>query len=161
MANLGLEKFLQKEGLDLVRTKVGDRYVVEAMREKTINIGGEPSGHVILNDYATTGDGLVTALQVLAVVAEMGIKVSQACHLFDPYPQLLENVRYQSGDPLSKQSVKDAIAKGEQRFGESGRVVIRKSGTEPLIRVMAEGEDQELVHSVVGDITSAVSAAIG
>ena len=160
MANLGLEKFLESEGLSLTRTKVGDRYVVEAMREKGINIGGEPSGHVVLSDYATTGDGLVTALQVLAVVTEKKTKVSEACYNFTPYPQLLENVRYKDGDPLSDKSVQAAIAKGEERFGDTGRLVIRKSGTEPLIRVMAEGQDMALVKEIVGDICAAVAKVV-
>ncbi len=160
MANLGFEKFLKAEGHSLVRTKVGDRYVVEAMRAKGINVGGEPSGHVILSDYATTGDGLVTALQVLSVVASEQIKVSEACHNFEPFPQLLENVRYSGGDPLADTSVKVAIAEGDKRLGDTGRLVIRKSGTEPLIRVMAEGEDMELVQSVVSDICAAITKAL-
>lgn len=156
MANMGLGKFLESEGLALERTKVGDRYVVEAMRAKGMNVGGEPSGHVILSDYATTGDGLVTALQVLAVVASEGRKVSDVCHKFDPFPQLLQNVRYCGGNPLDAESVKAAIKAGEGKLGKSGRLVIRKSGTEPLIRVMGEAEDSTLVTSVVGDICAAV-----
>ncbi len=156
MANMGLGKFLESEGLALERTKVGDRYVVEAMRAKGMNVGGEPSGHVILSDYATTGDGLVTALQVLAVVASEGRKVSDVCHKFDPFPQLLQNVRYCGGNPLDAESVKAAIKAGEGKLGKSGRLVIRKSGTEPLIRVMGEAEDSTLVTSVVGDICEAV-----
>lgn len=156
MANMGLGKFLESEGLTLERTKVGDRYVVEAMRAKGMNVGGEPSGHVILSDYATTGDGLVTALQVLAVVASEGRKVSDVCHKFDPFPQLLQNVRYCGGNPLDAESVKAAIKAGEGKLGKSGRLVIRKSGTEPLIRVMGEAEDSTLVTSVVGDICAAV-----
>lgn len=160
MANLGLEKFLEQQDMSLVRTKVGDRYVVEAMRAKGINVGGEPSGHVILSDYATTGDGLGTALQVLAVVAAEKVKVSDACHNFDPYPQLLENVRYSGGDPLSETSVKLVIAEADKKLGNTGRLVIRKSGTEPLIRVMAEGEDQKLVKTVVSDICAAVAKVL-
>jgi len=156
MANMGLEKYLSTLGLSLERTKVGDRYVVEAMRTKSMNVGGEPSGHVILSDHSTTGDGLMTALQVLAVVAGEGVKVSEACHSFEPYPQLLENVVFSGGDPLGDPQVKEAIAEGEKRFGDKGRLVIRKSGTEPLIRVMAEGEDGELVKSVVKEICQAV-----
>ena len=159
MSNLGFEKFLTGQGLDLVRTKVGDRYVVEAMRAKGMNVGGEPSGHVILNDYATTGDGLVTALQVLAVVAEEGIKVSDACNNFDPFPQLLQNVRFKGGDPLGTDAVKSAIKAGEEKFGKTGRVVVRKSGTEALIRVMGEGEADVLVRQVVDDICHAVEAS--
>lgn len=159
MANLGLEKFLLDQGLFLERTKVGDRYVVEEMRNKGANIGGEPSGHVILSDYATTGDGLVTALQVLAVVADEGRKVSDVCNNFDPFPQLLKNVRYKTGDPLSSETVKSAIAAGETKLGAKGRLVIRKSGTEPVIRVMGEAEDEALVNAVVDDICAAVEKA--
>ncbi len=159
MTNMGLEKFLQSENLTLERTKVGDRYVVEAMRAKGINVGGEPSGHVILSDYATTGDGLVTALQVLTVVASEGRKVSDICHKFDPFPQLLQNVRYHGGNPLETDTVKAAIKAGEAKLGKAGRLVIRKSGTEPLIRVMGEGENSCLVTSVVGDICAAVEKA--
>jgi phosphoglucosamine mutase len=159
MSNLGLEKFLGGEGLSLERTKVGDRYVVEAMRAKGMNVGGEPSGHVILSDYATTGDGLVTALQVLAVVAAKGRKVSDICNRFDPFPQLLKNVRFKGGDPLEDDKVKAAIKAGETKLGKKGRLVIRKSGTEPLIRVMGEGEDAGLVKAVVGDICAEIEKA--
>ena len=159
MANLGLEKFLAGEGLALKRTAVGDRYVVEEMRESGINVGGEPSGHIILSDYATTGDGLVTALQVLAVVAGEGRKVSDVCCKFDPFPQVLKNVRFEGGDPLSDEAVKKAIRAGEDKLKGSGRLVIRKSGTEPLIRVMGEGEKNDLVTSVVDDICAAVEKA--
>ncbi len=159
MANMGLDKFLGDQGLKLERTKVGDRYVVEEMRAKGINIGGEPSGHVVLSDYGTTGDGLVTALQVLAVVASEGRKVSDVCRCFAPFPQLLKNVRYKGGDPLEADAVKAAIKAGEDKFGKAGRLVIRKSGTEPLIRVMGEGENETLVRAVVEDICAAVEAA--
>ena len=158
MANMGLERFLRGLGIAMTRTKVGDRYVVEAMRAGEMNLGGEPSGHVILSDYATTGDGVITALQVLAVVAEQRRKVSDVCSLFEPFPQLLENVRFTGGDPLSTPAVKDAIAKGEAALGETGRLVIRKSGTEPLIRVMGEGEDAALVEKTVLSICDAVKA---
>ena len=160
MTNMGLEKFLDQEKLSLIRTKVGDRYVVEAMRAKGMNVGGEPSGHVILSDYATTGDGLVTALQVLTVVAAEGRKVSDICHKFDPFPQLLQNVRYSGGNPLENETVKAAIKAGEAKLGKSGRLVIRKSGTEPLIRVMGEGENSDLVTNIVGDICAAVEKAV-
>jgi len=156
MANMGLDKFLKGEGLALERTQVGDRYVVEAMRARAMNVGGEPSGHVILSDYATTGDGLVTALQVLAVVAAEGRKVSEVCNNFEPFPQLLENVPFKGGDPLNEAAVQAAIKAGEDRLGKSGRLVIRKSGTEPLIRVMGEGEDGIRVKAVVSDICAAV-----
>ena len=160
MANLGLEKFLAGEGLSLERTKVGDRYVVEEMRAKGMNVGGEPSGHVVLSDYGTTGDGLVTALQVLAVVVGEGRKVSEICRCFEPFPQLLRNVRYKSGDPLEAAGVKAAIKAGEAKLGKAGRLVIRKSGTEPLIRVMAEGENAAQVKSVVDEICAAVEAEL-
>jgi phosphoglucosamine mutase len=160
MSNMGFENYLRDMSLDMVRTKVGDRYVVEAMREKGMNLGGEPSGHVILSDYATTGDGLVTALQVLSVMVQEGKPVSDVCNRFDAYPNILENVRYGDKNPLHADNVKKAIADGENAFGEKGRVVIRKSGTEPLIRVMAEGEDETLVRRVVDDIVREVKAAL-
>ncbi len=158
MANMGFENFLKDRKLDLIRTKVGDRYVVEAMREKGMNIGGEPSGHIILSDYARTGDGLVTALQVLAVTATEMRPTSEVCQRFTAYPSLLKNVRYSTGDPLAEESVKQAIDAGEAAFNGKGRVVIRKSGTEPVIRVMAEGEDEALVTRVVNDIAREVEA---
>ena len=159
MANMGLETYLDREKLKLVRTKVGDRYVVEEMRARDMNVGGEPSGHVILSDYATTGDGLVTALQVLAVVAAEGRKVSEVCNKFDPFPQILQNVRYRDQDPLDAAAVKKAIAAGEEKLGRNGRLVIRKSGTEPLVRVMGESEDDALVKAVVADICAAIEKA--
>lgn len=159
MSNLGLEHFLKDEGLELARTKVGDRSVVEHMRKHGFNVGGEQSGHIILSDFSTTGDGLIAALQVLSVVCRSGAKVSEACHLFDPYPQILENVRFNGGAPLEESLVKQAIADGESRLNGSGRLVIRKSGTEPLIRVMGEGDDEGLVKSVVGEICQAIESA--
>ncbi len=159
MANFGLEKYLSGLGLMLERTKVGDRYVVESMRAKGMNVGGEPSGHVVLSDYSTTGDGLITALQVLAVVAGEGRKVSEACRNFEPAPQVLKNVRIANGEPLENAAVKAAIASGEEKLGKSGRVVIRKSGTEPLIRVMAEGDNLKQVSSVVDAICAAIEKA--
>ncbi|MEM9494935.1 MAG: phosphoglucosamine mutase [Pseudomonadota bacterium] len=160
MSNMGLEKFLKGEKLQLERTRVGDRYVVEAMRAKGMNVGGEPSGHVILSDYATTGDGLITALQVLSVVAREGRKVSDVCDMFDPYPQILENVRICEGDnPLTDDSVKAAIVAGEKTLGDKGRLVIRKSGTEPLIRVMGESENEDVLRGVISDICAAVEKA--
>ncbi len=158
MSNLGFEKYLESQKLDLVRTKVGDRYVVEEMRSRGVNVGGEPSGHVILSDHATTGDGLVTALQVLAVVAEEGVKVSEACNSFAPFPQLLENIRYAGGDPLGDAKVAAAIKAGEDALGAKGRLVIRKSGTEPVIRVMGEGENNDLVQRVVREICDVIAA---
>ena len=158
MSNMGLEKYLEDRGLTLERTQVGDRYVVERMRNGGFNVGGEQSGHIVLGDYATTGDGLVAALQVLAVVVEQGKPTSEVCKLFDPYPQLLKNVRYGDTYPLEEESVKTAIKEGEDQLNGQGRVLIRKSGTEPLIRVMAEGKDPSLVEKVVDDIVAAVSA---
>ncbi len=160
MSNLGLERFLQGKGLELVRTKVGDRYVLGAMKSGGYNVGGEQSGHMILLDHATTGDGTVAALQVLAALVRTGKPASELLHLFDPVPQLLKNVRYESGDPLEDQNVKDAIASAKGELGGSGRLVIRKSGTEPLIRVMAEGDDEAQVERVVDSICDAVRAAV-
>ncbi len=159
MSNLGLERFLAGLGLDLVRTNVGDRYVLEAMRKGGYNVGGEQSGHMILTDHATTGDGTVAALQVLGALVRSGKPASELLHLFDRVPQLLKNVRYAGGDPLNAASVKQAIAGGEAKLSGKGRLVIRKSGTEPLIRVMAEGDDGALVTRVVDDICAAVEAA--
>ncbi|MFZ5931018.1 MAG: phosphoglucosamine mutase [Pseudomonadota bacterium] len=160
MANLGLERFFHDRGLELLRTQVGDRYVVEKMRSDGYNLGGEQSGHIIMSDYSTTGDGLISALQVLSVLREMNKPVSEALRLFEPAPQLLKNVRYKSGEPLAHKDVKQAISDGEAQLGKKGRVVIRKSGTEPLIRVMAEGEDEALVRAVVGQIVVALEAVI-
>ena len=159
MSNLGLERYLVGKGLSLQRTKVGDRYVVEHMRAKGFNVGGEQSGHIILSDFVTTGDGLVAALQVLSVVVAEGKPVSEICHRFDPVPQILRNVRYSNGLPLENDEVKSAIDAGRLRLGESGRLVIRPSGTEPLIRVMGEGDDRDLVEAVVSDIVGAVETA--
>lgn len=156
MSNMGLEKYLEGEGLTLERTQVGDRYVVERMRKDGFNVGGEQSGHIVLGDYATTGDGLVAALQVLAVIVEQGKPTSEVCNLFTPFPQVLKNVRYGDRFPLEETCVKDAITDGENRLKGAGRVLIRKSGTEPLIRVMAEGQDPVLVEQVVDDIVAAV-----
>lgn len=158
MSNLGLERFLEGEGLSLVRTAVGDRYVLEAMRAGDFNVGGEQSGHMILLDHATTGDGTVAALQVLAALVQSGKKASELLHLFDPVPQILKNVRY-TGNPLETPQVKDAIANGEGVLAGKGRVVIRKSGTEPVVRVMAEGDDAAEVEQVVDAICDAVKEA--
>jgi len=161
MSNLGFEKYLSGIGLETIRTQVGDRYVVEHMRAHGYNLGGEQSGHVILSDYSTTGDGLIAALQVLAAVVDEGDIASRVCRLFEPYPQLLKNVRINGGDPLSEPAVRRVIDDGEQRLSGNGRLLIRKSGTEPLIRVMAEGEDEALVTTVVADIAEAVEKAAG
>jgi phosphoglucosamine mutase len=159
MSNLGLERFLGSHDLGLVRAKVGDRYVLETMREQGYNVGGEQSGHIILSDHATTGDGLVAALQILAALVEDGRPASELLRQFEPLPQLLKNVRFDGGQPLETSPVKAAIADAEARLSGTGRLVIRKSGTEPLIRVMAEGEDEQLVAEVVEQICEAVKAA--
>ena len=158
MSNLGLERALQAEGLTLERTQVGDRYVMERMRAGGFNIGGEQSGHIILHDHATTGDGLMSALQVLAVLVESGRPMSELARQFDPVPQLLENVRFTSGKPLQDAGVKAAIAHAEARLQGQGRLLVRPSGTEKLIRVMAEGDDEALVKSVVADVVAAVKS---
>ncbi|WP_417709756.1 phosphoglucosamine mutase [Roseibium aggregatum] len=157
MSNLGLERYLQSLGLGLARTKVGDRYVVEHMRANGYNVGGEQSGHIVLSDFATTGDGLIAGLQVLACVKDQDKPVSEVCRRFEPVPQILKNVRYKGGKPLEQDLVKSAIEDGEARLGNSGRLVIRASGTEPLIRVMAEGDDADLVKQVVNDIAGVVA----
>jgi len=161
MSNMGMELHLKAQGLTLARTAVGDRYVVEHMREHGFNVGGEQSGHVVLSDFATTGDGLLAALQVLACIRQTGRPASEVLRVFQPLPQLLKNVRYDAATgirPLDADSVKAAIRAGEDRLAGVGRVLIRKSGTEPLIRVMAEGEDDTLVNRVVDDICEAVRA---
>jgi len=159
MSNLGMERALQAEGLTLERTQVGDRYVMERMRSGGFNLGGEQSGHLILHDYATTGDGLMAALQVLAVMVESGRPMSELARQFEPVPQLLKNVRYTAGKPLEAATVKAAIADGEARLAGTGRLLVRPSGTEKLIRVMAEGDDEALVKAVVADVADAVQAA--
>ena len=159
MSNLGFERRLQEAGIDLVRTQVGDRYVLEAMREHGCNVGGEQSGHIILTDHSTTGDGLVAALQVLAAVVDSGKPASEVLDQFQPVPQLLKNVRFNGGSPLENDSVKQRIAEGERELSGRGRLLIRKSGTEPLIRVMAEGDDLALVERIVDRICDAVQAA--
>jgi len=159
MSNLGLEHCLARQGLGLHRTAVGDRYVVEKMRSLGCNLGGEQSGHIILSDYATTGDGLIAALQVLAAIVQTGKHASEVCRVFEPVPQLLRNVRFGQGRPLETARVKRAITAGEARLGKEGRLVIRNSGTEPVIRVMAQGEDERLLTSVVDDICGAILAA--
>ena len=161
MSNLGLERHLAGLGIALSRTAVGDRYVVEAMRKQGCILGGEQSGHIILGDYSTTGDGLMAALQVLAAIVETGAPASRVCTVFAPIPQLLKNVRFGGGAPLDAASVKAAISAGERRLGAAGRLVVRKSGTEPLIRIMAEGEDAALVTAIVDEIAAAVIAAGG
>jgi phosphoglucosamine mutase len=162
MSNLGFERFLKARGLAAIRTPVGDRYVVERMRADGFNVGGEQSGHIILSDYITTGDGLIAALQVLAVLVGAGSPASSVTHQFEPVPQLLKNVRYEKGNgkqPLEAATVKAAIAAAEKRLGQDGRLLIRKSGTEPLIRVMAQGEDEGEVKAAVEEVVAAVERA--
>jgi phosphoglucosamine mutase len=159
MSNLGLDRYIAGFGLNLVRTGVGDRYVLEAMRAGGYNVGGEQSGHMILLDHATTGDGTIAALQVLAELARSGRRASELLHIFEPVPQLLKNVVYSTGDPLSDAVVKSVVADGERALAGHGRLVIRKSGTEPKIRVMAEGDDAAEVERVVDSICDAVKTA--
>jgi phosphoglucosamine mutase len=165
MSNLGLERFLEGRGLQLHRTAVGDRYVVEKMRAEGFNVGGEQSGHMILSDYATTGDGLLAALQVLAVLVEEGRSASDACRVFTPLPQILKSVRFAGPSPLEATAVRAAIAAAEVELAATGRLLIRKSGTEPVVRVMAEGEDETQVRRIVdalcAEIAGAVSEPVG
>jgi phosphoglucosamine mutase len=159
MSNLGLERRMKGLGLEMHRVSVGDRYVLEKMRDSGFNVGGEQSGHIILTDFATTGDGLVAGLQVLATIADDGRKASEVCRRFAPVPQLLKNVRFKGASPLASDAVQAAIEAGRQRLGDDGRVLIRPSGTEPLIRVMAEGEDRARVADVVDAIVAALEKA--
>jgi phosphoglucosamine mutase len=156
MSNVGLERFLEGLKLKLLRTPVGDRYVVERMRAEGCNVGGEQSGHIILSDYGTTGDGLIAALQLLAVIVRAGRPVSETTRMFQPLPQLLRNLKFNGGQPLERDEVKAAIIAAEAALGDRGRVLIRKSGTEPVIRIMAEGEDEALVGRVVEEIAQAI-----
>ena len=161
MSNLGLERFLQGRGLRLERTAVGDRYVVERMRSGNFNLGGEQSGHIVMTDYATTGDGLLAGLQFLAELVRTGRRASEVLHVFDPVPQLLKNVRFSAGQaPLEMDSVKSAIAEAEGQLVGNGRLLIRKSGTEPLIRVMAESEDATVLEASVDHVVQAVQDAV-
>ena len=159
MSNLGLERFLGSIGLQLHRTKVGDRYVVEHMRAHGLNVGGEQSGHIVLSDFSTTGDGLVSALQVLACMKRSNKPISEISRKFEPVPQVLKNVRFSGGKPLESAPVKAVIEDARNRLGNGGRLVIRPSGTEPLIRVMAEADDPKLVEAVVNDIIGVISEA--
>ncbi len=157
MSNLGLERYLNGRGLTLARTAVGDRYVLEHMREHGYNVGGEQSGHIILSDYSTTGDGLIAALQVLSVVQNKGKPVSEVCHLFEALPQILKNVRGQTGASLKNDKVIAAIKAGEARLGAGGRLLVRPSGTEPMVRVMGEGDDHGELNEIVDSICSAIA----
>jgi phosphoglucosamine mutase len=157
MSNFGLERHLDRFGIKVHRVQVGDRYVLEQMREGGFNVGGEPSGHIILSDYTTTGDGFVAALQVLAVVRKVGQPVSVVCHRFDALPQITKNVRYQNGKPHEDAGVRSAIASGEERLNGHGRLIVRPSGTEPVVRVTGEGDDLSLVEEVVDGIVDALN----
>ena len=157
MSNLGLERLMESKGLTLARTKVGDRYVVEHMRAHGFNVGGEQSGHIVMSDFATTGDGLLAALQVLGEVVRQGKPVSEVCKMFDPLPQILKNVKFSGGAPLENAHVTAAIKNAEAKLGKTGRLVIRPSGTEPLIRVMAEGEDAGLVKILVDELCAVIA----
>ena len=159
MSNLGLERFLTGKGLGLQRTKVGDRYVVEHMRQNDYNVGGEQSGHIVLSDFGTTGDGLVAALQILACVKRSGRTVSEVCNRFEPVPQILKNVRVKAGQPLEDAGVRQAIADAESELARNGRLLIRPSGTEPLIRVMAEGDDRAQVERIVDELVGVIGSA--
>jgi phosphoglucosamine mutase len=159
MSNLGLERYLKGLKLELTRTPVGDRYVLECMRQNGYNLGGEPSGHIILSDFTTTGDGFVAALQVLAVVRKQGRPVSQVCRRFEPLPQVLKNVQYKKGKPHESAAVRSIIADAEERLGRTGRLIVRPSGTEPVIRVMGEGDDKNLVEEVVDEVVEALTHA--
>ena len=156
MSNLGLERFLKEEGFRLLRTRVGDRYVAERMRAEGMNVGGEQSGHMILADYATTGDGLLAALQVLAAVVEQKRPASETCSLFTPLPQVLSSVRFKGASPLALPRIRAAMTEAEAALGEQGRLLLRESGTEPVIRVMAEGEDEALVRRLVDHLCALI-----
>jgi phosphoglucosamine mutase len=158
MSNLGLERHLAAQGLKLLRTAVGDRYVVEAMRAGGYNLGGEQSGHIVMTDYVTTGDGLIAALQFLSAMVETGRRASELARVFPAFPQVLTNVRYRKGAaPLDEASVRAAISAAETRMGPRGRLVIRKSGTEPLVRIMGECDDPDLLRAIVGEIEAEVA----
>ena len=159
MSNEGLDRYLKTLNLKLARAQVGDRYVIEKMFAGGFNVGGEQSGHIILRDFSTTGDGIVAALQVLGVLAEDKRPASEAAHIFDPLPQVLQNVRFAKGTPLADERVKNRIKACEERLNGSGRLLVRKSGTEPVIRVMAEGDDEKLVRSVVRELVAAIEEA--
>jgi phosphoglucosamine mutase len=161
MSNLGLERYLSGLGLTLERTQVGDRYVVEHMRRHGFNVGGEQSGHIVLSDYSTTGDGLIAALQALAVRVDTDRPASEVLRLFEPLPQLLRNVPVNGASPLERDEVRRAVDDGEARLGTTGRLLIRKSGTEPVIRIMAEGEDENLIGQVVDDIAGVLQRSTG
>jgi phosphoglucosamine mutase len=159
MSNIALERYLSSLNMRLARAAVGDRYVIEQMRQGGFNVGGEQSGHIILSDFATTGDGIIAALQVLAVIAGDGKRASEAAHLFEPAPQILENVRFKNKSPLNDEKVISCIKASEARFNGSGRLLVRKSGTEPVIRVMGESEDEKLLREVVNEVVAVIREA--
>jgi phosphoglucosamine mutase len=159
MSNLGLERMLESKGLTLVRANVGDRYVSKAMEEGGYNIGGEQSGHIIMSDHGTTGDGLLAALQILSIIKNSGQKASEVLNVFEPLPQLLKSVRFDGGAPMEAQDVKDAIAKAEQTLANDGRLLVRASGTEPVIRVMAEGDDSRAIENIVNGLCAVIEKA--
>jgi len=159
MSNMGLDRFLSGMGLTLARSPVGDRYVIEKMREGGFNVGGEQSGHIILNDFSTTGDGLIAALQVLAVLAAERKPASEATKLYEALPQIMENIRFRNGSPLEDSRVKSQIEAGVARLNGKGRLIVRKSGTEPVIRIMAEGEDAHELRTIVREIANALREA--
>lgn len=156
MSNLGLERLLQQNGLDLIRTQVGDRYVVEHMRKHGYNLGGEQSGHIVMSDFSQSGDGMLAALQILNIIKEKGKPVSEVLRLFEPLPQILKNVKYSGENPLSNDTVRKEIEGAQQSFNGSGRVLVRESGTEPVIRVMAEGDDSDKVETIVNDLCEVI-----
>jgi phosphoglucosamine mutase len=159
MSNAGLDRYLGTLNLKLARAAVGDRYVIEEMKKGGFNVGGEQSGHIVLNDFCTTGDGLIAALQVLAAIAKEEKPASQACHLFEPLPQILQNVRFKKGAPLEDAGVKKRIEDCRAKLNGAGRILVRKSGTEPVIRIMAEGDDEKTIQTIVSDIASAIEEA--
>jgi phosphoglucosamine mutase len=159
MSNLGLERFLKQNGIELLRTAVGDRYVVEKMKETGAALGGEQSGHMILAQHATTGDGLMAALNVLSVLKQKNKPASQVLNMFKPVPQILKNIRFEKGAPLKDVSVQSAVEEAERTLLHEGRVLVRASGTEPVIRIMAEGDDQSKIEKVVAGLSSAIEQA--
>jgi phosphoglucosamine mutase len=160
MSNAGLERYLGSLDLKLARAPVGDRYVIARMWKEGFNVGGEQSGHIVLRDFCTTGDGIIAALQVLGVLAQEKRPASEASHIFEPLPQVIESVRYRNGSPLSDEKVKERIKDCEARMNGAGRIIVRKSGTEPVIRVMAEGDDEKLVRSIVNELVAALKDAV-
>ena len=160
MSNLGLERFIESLNLRLVRTNVGDRYVMEEMRSNKFNLGGEQSGHIVLSDYSTTGDGLIAVLQVMAVIQKIQLPVSEVCNVFDPVPQLIKNIEIKNSVTWETDSVKKVIIAGEKKLRDNGRILVRNSGTEPLIRIMAEGDDHDVLNQVVDDIVSEIEQSL-